>query len=784
MMFSIIIPTFNSANDIVETIESIAAQRSGSVELEIIVVDDCSNDNTVNLVRGLQIKYSFLNVLCSDKNSGPGIARNKGIQESSGDWILFIDSDDRPAPNMLTVLSAEISAVGRACDLLCFDWAYSANSAAPVYGFMGRDDLALLISNDKEAIIQAYLCSQVDSSVIYSAFRKSLITENEISFRPGLHEDVDFMFRCLLNARQVNSLDNCLYFKNNRPESIVNTISPRHIEGYFGALAAIHHELAAHDKLDRYKDDFLTCIINIAASRLLRLLRMETDNSAWHMALFFMYRNIKQLMDQAELDYLPDNKGERFRTKYQQIFDFFMQAMLNVNTQDTVPVSTIKSFLEEIKNKSWSCYDLHHSVFLAPDEVRTCCKRFFHDGELKGDVVLLEGDNSNHFTEFDYEDIIAAKSELYKEINRDNAPACKGCPFLSFADWGQPLAKGIGYLSFEYHSVCNMKCSYCSATYYGGQKVTYDIEGLTDSIVSAGALDNNEYIVWGGGEPLLDKRFSPMLQKIAEHVPGVKQRVITNATRYSDSLAELMASNQAYIVTSIDAGTEDTFNVVRKYNRMSKVMANLKRYAEVAQHNVIIKYIFLPENKHITELKAFVSLIQEYRLQNCNFQISFDFKEEILPFDDLKNMVLLYGLLLELGVRLVFFDDLIMQRLAPLDSVEHELLRKTLAEHGLGNTLAQDIIPGRVTVWGTGAQTRLLVDKSRFFVGKEIACFIDPRPQRIGQSFMGKPIVSPSVLAENDLPVVIAAVQSAPQIYSQYMDLGLPESRLVKALVI
>ncbi|MFN0196779.1 MAG: glycosyltransferase family 2 protein [Planctomycetaceae bacterium] len=86
---SVIIPTFNRAHFICETIESVYSQTFQ--DFEIIVVDDASTDNTEELLRanyGDRIKY------IKQKNAGPGIARNCGILASQGEFIAFLDSDD------------------------------------------------------------------------------------------------------------------------------------------------------------------------------------------------------------------------------------------------------------------------------------------------------------------------------------------------------------------------------------------------------------------------------------------------------------------------------------------------------------------------------------------------------------------------------------------------------------------------------------------------------------------------------------------------------------------
>jgi len=73
--------------------------------------------------------------------------------------------------------------------------------------------------------------------------------------------------------------------------------------------------------------------------------------------------------------------------------------------------------IEDVKNKSWSCYDLHNSLFLAPDEVRTCCKRFFVDGEMKGDVTIAKA-NKEDPSSITLQTLLDGKKDLYNDIVR------------------------------------------------------------------------------------------------------------------------------------------------------------------------------------------------------------------------------------------------------------------------------------------------------------------------------------------------------------------------------
>lgn len=96
---SVIVPVFNRETEIVRCIESIRNQTLKNIE--IIVVDDGSTDNTPAVLRAIDDKRL---VIISQENTGQGIARNRGIAASSGKYTAFVDSDDTIEPEMLEVM--------------------------------------------------------------------------------------------------------------------------------------------------------------------------------------------------------------------------------------------------------------------------------------------------------------------------------------------------------------------------------------------------------------------------------------------------------------------------------------------------------------------------------------------------------------------------------------------------------------------------------------------------------------------------------------------------------
>ena len=96
---SIITPCYNSAEFIAETIESIQAQTF--TDWELLITDDCSTDNTIEIVKQYANTDSRIKLLLLEKNQGGGAARNNSINNAQGRYIAFCDSDDRWYPTKL-----------------------------------------------------------------------------------------------------------------------------------------------------------------------------------------------------------------------------------------------------------------------------------------------------------------------------------------------------------------------------------------------------------------------------------------------------------------------------------------------------------------------------------------------------------------------------------------------------------------------------------------------------------------------------------------------------------
>ena len=98
MLLSIIIPAYNAGKFIEEAVVSILKQPF--LDYEIIIVNDGSKDNTLEIINNLKNRYKNIKVL-DQKNSGASVARNNGLKSAAGEYIYFIDADDTLVENCL-----------------------------------------------------------------------------------------------------------------------------------------------------------------------------------------------------------------------------------------------------------------------------------------------------------------------------------------------------------------------------------------------------------------------------------------------------------------------------------------------------------------------------------------------------------------------------------------------------------------------------------------------------------------------------------------------------------
>jgi len=108
--YTIIVPSFNRVDEIKDLLVSVEALVFNRNQFELIIVDDGSTDNTIEFCRSRQVPSDLDFKFLTQENQGPGAARNKGMENATGDFFIFIDSDCTVPPHWLSEIDQQINA--------------------------------------------------------------------------------------------------------------------------------------------------------------------------------------------------------------------------------------------------------------------------------------------------------------------------------------------------------------------------------------------------------------------------------------------------------------------------------------------------------------------------------------------------------------------------------------------------------------------------------------------------------------------------------------------------
>lgn len=205
--FSIIIPVYNTEKYLKKCLDSVLNQTFK--DYEVIVVNDGSLDNSQSIID----KYNFKSY--KKKNGGLSDARNYGVLKANGEYILFLDSDDYYAPNLLETLNNNLNDV----DIIRFQ-------AVRVSGDKTFDYLnteSFNTTNGNEAFIKLYQSKSIEPAPLY-AYKRTYWLENNFKFsKDKYHEDFGLIPLVILKANTIKSIDFKGYYYVEREDSITTT---------------------------------------------------------------------------------------------------------------------------------------------------------------------------------------------------------------------------------------------------------------------------------------------------------------------------------------------------------------------------------------------------------------------------------------------------------------------------------------------------------------------------------------------------------------------------------
>lgn len=255
-MLSIIVPVYNMEDYLDRCVSSLLNQGLDEESYEIILVNDGSTDNSLQLCLSYSDRYTQVRVV-SQENCGLGPARNTGINHACGQWLCFVDADDYLENNGLAQI---VSYCKKEPDLIRY-WCKIVHPSTKPDNVM-CENVAYFKGLGFDYIRQYGL----ETFCWNYLYRKEFLQENNLFFSKILGEDFEFMFRVFMNNPVIISLSIRAYCYVIRESSISTnkdkTFNKRKVEDLLSTLISMRKEVERF----RYKDEkiFNNCVSSIA----------------------------------------------------------------------------------------------------------------------------------------------------------------------------------------------------------------------------------------------------------------------------------------------------------------------------------------------------------------------------------------------------------------------------------------------------------------------------------------------------------------------------------------
>ena len=299
-LISVIIPIYNAEKYLNRCIDSIINQSIGFENIELILADDNSSDNSKNIINGYCEKYSNIKSFFSTTNHGfPGYGRNIGLKNSTGKYIMFIDNDDTYEPDFCETMYRIIE--NKNCDIV------SCNHNCIENDLIIKEDAFTKISsennfkNDNLKLVKLNKFYNIPAVEIWTKiFKSSIIKDNNIKFiEDRLNEDTEFLFNYLFYADNLIYTDYYGYnhYRDGKNLSYYSSKSTlRFINSYYYLLDLCEDKYGSVDTVYLFKDrieaTFYLILLSSHKKCLLEKLYEFENKIEFNSSLNFTWSNI------------------------------------------------------------------------------------------------------------------------------------------------------------------------------------------------------------------------------------------------------------------------------------------------------------------------------------------------------------------------------------------------------------------------------------------------------------------------------------------------------------
>lgn len=237
--FSIIVPVYNVEEYLVQCVDSILCQTFRSFEL--VLVDDGSVDSSGQICDEYAESDSSV-IVVHQENKGLSGARNTGLLQANGEYILFLDSDDYWNSRYVLEELQEFIRINGAADVILFGPRVKLIDDDLIVPSMPTFDKIFYEHGDDCSSL--FKASRIECSACLKAVKRSLITDYELKFVIGeTSEDYDWTFHILDKCKSISYFGKSFYIYRKRKGSITYTVSQKNFEIYVRQFKRLYSEM-------------------------------------------------------------------------------------------------------------------------------------------------------------------------------------------------------------------------------------------------------------------------------------------------------------------------------------------------------------------------------------------------------------------------------------------------------------------------------------------------------------------------------------------------------------
>lgn len=250
---SIIIPNYNNSHLIKEAINSIVKNSN----IEIIIIDDKSTDNSKKVLSEIKQENRNVKIIYNEKNLGLGLTRNVGIVNAIGDFLLFLDADDKYETKIFKEIFRELETDD--FDLLNFQFNrkdYKLKNTKKI-----SEDTSFLNYAVKETLLSFVFQGKLNLGACFNIYKTNFLRENNLYFTDGLHEDLIFTLKAFYFAKKVKFLNKPFYIWRENRESITGNFTKANTQFLIKRIIEFKNFLISEQIYEEYRIEHLlfTC---------------------------------------------------------------------------------------------------------------------------------------------------------------------------------------------------------------------------------------------------------------------------------------------------------------------------------------------------------------------------------------------------------------------------------------------------------------------------------------------------------------------------------------------